>query len=228
MRLACLALLVFAASALGQEAPRTLTTYPPFEAVLYEAFPELADPEPAEYFFVDLRQVRTPRHALRWFREMRECLEGEGLEIREHIPLKDIKFYRYSAAWAMRNHRATELRGVWFVESVAYHDILNSSMAEQTIRHEFIHHLIGLTHHPLTPVIVGRCMPALMLDERKYKDAGSKRPRGALPQGFWRLRNERVGPVPLGRDGVVGRSGIEVGSLRGARGAWVLPALRTP
>lgn len=211
-----------------QQEPRVLLQHLPFETLLYETYPELANPEPTVYVFSELREVRPPRQAERWFEEMKTCLISEGQKIREYLPIDEVKFYEFTMSWGLKNHRGVELRGVWFVESIAYHDVLTVSMKEQTIRHEMIHHLIGLTHHPLTPRVVGQCMPALMLDERKDKDAGSARTGGALPPRFWRLRNERMGPVPFGRDGVVGVPRIQVGPLRGARGTGLLPSVRTP
>lgn len=228
MLIAGLVFLSMLAGMFTQQEPRVLLQHLPFETLLYKTYPELTKPEPTVYVFEGLREVRAPRQAERWLEEMRVCLVSEGKEIREHTSMDETKFYQYAAAWSMKNHRATELRGVWFVESIATHDVLDSSMLEQTIRHEMVHHLIGLTYHPLTPKIVGRCMPILLMDERKDKDAGSTKPSRALPPGFRGIRGQRVGPGTLGRDGVLGSPRVFVEPQRCTRGAGILSKVCAP
>jgi len=231
MRLLTLGLVVLAIGAAGnglitaQEAPEVFTRQPvAWEERLFEEFPVFAamDPRP-KWVFDQLQPAAGPKYGKRWFKEMRECLVEEGYELRDHLDYEDLKFYLFREGWSFRDHGGTQLRGVWYPGVLLLE--IATGKTELTIRHEMVHELIGLTRHPMTASVVGRCQPGLMLDG---EHARAKRTRRAFPFGRFGFPLERVGPRPGFRDELMGGTGVQLGPLGYPRGAVVLPEVYHP
>jgi len=199
----------------AQDVPDFLIRNDQIAEELWEKYPSMKAYDNS-YYFQDIRPVTMAPEGLRWFREMEACFRQNDIEIIDHIPYHRIQFKLFKQGWNMKDHQAVEIAGAWFVHTIVLKDDLPGDRLEQVVRHEFVHHLIGLTTHPLTPANVGPCQPLLMLDRRKNKDndrAEPTRPRGAFPGGWGAFRDERMGPQPPLGDGGMGGPGEWVGPM---------------
>ena len=202
----------------AQEAPEFLIRAQHFEEAYFAEYPDhrfgrsvRGELLMKRYFFRDLREAQMGPEGLRFFREAEECLKSEGIETRDYVPYHQIQWYLYKEGWSLVGHNASEFRGAWFVTHIVLKDDMVGRVLEETIRHEIIHHMVGPTQHPLMPGQVGRCLPALMLDEREEEDARVTRTRRAFPFGFSTVRGKRLGPRSKFRDELMGRPGVPLG-----------------
>jgi len=195
-----------------------------FEKILTEHFPLL---EGNRYYFDNLRPAPWPKKAHRWFYEMRDCLADEGFEIRDYEELEDMQLYLYDEGWSFRYSRGSEIDGAWFIKYIVLDANLYSVLHEITLRHEFIHHFIGLTYHPLTEDEVGQCIPGRMVDSRR-KRAEPARPSRAFPRRPWRIHRQRVGRRPPRGDELLGGAGVRLGPLGDPGRARILPEIHRP
>lgn len=166
----------------NEEPPAVLVREPMFNAILAEHFPQLSR---QEYYFDNLRPAPWTEDNHRWFYEMRDCLKDEGFEIRDYLRLEHVQLYLFDEGWSLARSRGSELDGGWFVKYIILDGALGAVLHEITMRHEFVHHFIGLTHHPLTEEEVGECRPNIMLD--RLKDAKPTRSRRTFSSRSWRL-----------------------------------------
>jgi hypothetical protein len=212
----------------AQDIPDTLVRAKFLEDELFALYPEFDDGD-NRYYFEELRPIQMPAEAWRWYRETKLCLQKEGKELTEHVSFNEIKWFEYASGWNFRDHRAVELRGAWFGKSIVLHNVMTGDYLEETIRHEMVHALIGLTTHPLTATVVGRCQPGLMLDSRKDGSrAEPTRTRRAFPWGVRSFRDERMGPRSPFGDGGVGGPGEQLGPMGLPGGDWIPQDVRRP
>ena len=119
-----------------------------------------------EYYYDDLRRVDPEPEWRRWYDEMELCFREKGLEIWEdRLSYHEITFYTFRAGWRMRplNYVGNLMHGMWTGKSIVVHAEPYATAFEDTMGHEFTHHLLGPLEHPFTR-ITGRCSPYLMLD----------------------------------------------------------------